>query len=64
MPTTALAIPPPGSPTGCGMCVKNSTLRAWTPWLMTKNRINAKGTSARRTERAQNATNTAESTFR
>ncbi len=25
VPTTALAMPPPASPTGVGMCVKNAT---------------------------------------
>ena len=55
VPTMALAMPPPGSPTGSGMCVKKSRLSAWMPWLTTKNRMNASGTSASSTDSAQNA---------
>jgi hypothetical protein len=35
VPTMALAIPPPCSPTGFGMCVKKSRLSAPNPSLMT-----------------------------
>ena len=35
VPTIELAIPPPGSPTGLGMWVKKSRLRAEMPWLTT-----------------------------
>jgi hypothetical protein len=31
VPTIAFAIPPPGSPTGRGLCVKKSRLSDWTP---------------------------------
>ena len=31
VPTMALAMPPPGSPTGFGICVKKSQFSAWTP---------------------------------
>src|SRR5215510_13954995 len=64
VPTIALAIPPPGSPTGRGLLVKKSTLSDWTPWLTTKNSTNASGTSARPTHSAQANTKSAESTFR
>jgi hypothetical protein len=57
-------MPPPGSPTGLGMLVKNSTLRACSPWLRTKNRMNASGTSAISTEPAQKATNSHDTNLR
>ncbi len=33
VPTIALAMPPPGSPTGFGMCRKKSRFSDWTPSL-------------------------------
>jgi hypothetical protein len=32
VPTMALAMPPPVSPTGFGICVKKSTFSAWMPF--------------------------------
>ncbi len=48
------------SPTGRGMFVKNSRLSAWTPWLTTKNRMKASGTSAISTDSAQAPTKAAD----
>src|SRR5207245_3758679 len=53
VPTIALAIPPPGSPTGFGIWVKKAGRRAGSPWRTTKNRMSPSGTSARTTEAAQ-----------
>ena len=64
VPTMALAIPPPDSPTGFGIFVKKSQFSAWTPSLMTKNSTNASGTSAISTESAQKPTNADDSSFR
>ena len=57
-------MPPPGSPTGFGMCVKKSRLTARMPWLTTKNRMKASGTSAIRTDSAQKPTNADDSSLR
>ena len=35
VPTMALAMPPPISPTGFGICVKKSRFSDWIPWLTT-----------------------------
>src|SRR5712692_3950303 len=51
VPTMAFAMPPPVSPTGFGMCVKKSQVRAGSPCLTTKKRMNPRGRSASRTER-------------
>src|SRR5437868_14929816 len=64
VPTIALAMPPPGSPTGLGIWVKKPTFSDWMPWLTTKNSTNASGTRAMSTDRPQNATNSEETTFR
>src|SRR5260221_14390259 len=64
VPAMALAMPPPASPTGFGMCVKNSRVSAGRPCLSTKNRMNPSGTSASATDRAQKATTAPERTRR
>src|SRR5829696_2645563 len=64
VPTIEFAIPPPASPTGAGMCVKNSMFSARMPWDTTKNKIIASGINASRTAPAQNATNSDDSALR
>ena len=63
-PTIELAMPPPSSPVGAGMCVKKAMFSDCTPWLTTKKRTNASGTSASSTDAAQNATKNDEISFR
>jgi len=52
----AFAIPPPASPTGCGILVKKSQLSACNPRDTTKNRMNASGVRATTTEAAHRPT--------
>ena len=60
----ALAMPPPGSPTGVGMCVKKSSVSACTPRVTAKKRMKASGTSANSTAMPQSAVMTKETPLR
>src|SRR5213593_4862796 len=64
VPTMALAMPPPGSPTGFGIWVKNARLSAGSPCPITKNRMNPSGIRARATEAAQKQTTAPETALR
>jgi len=60
----ALAMPPPASPTGFGICVKKSTFSAWMPSLTTKKKMKARGTSATAIDSPQKPTKTADFALR
>ena len=64
VPTMALAMPPPVSPTGFGIWVKKSTLSARTPSLTTKKKMKASGTSATAIDSPQKPTKTADFALR
>ena len=64
VPAIALAMPPPGSPTGVGMCVKKSSVSDCTPRVTAKNRMKPSGSSANSTAVPQSAVITKETPAR
>ena len=54
VPTMAFAMPPPVSPTGLGIWIKKSRLRAEIPWISVYENMRTRGVTATRRHAIEN----------